>query len=612
MGPHLGYTIEKTNGGALMNNFQKSKYVISIMMAIVKDLPLIFCGIVSLTILDGLLTPVMVLVVAGFIDTALLVASSQLSQSTLLLYGMLVIAGYIYTALSQQFTALLYKSAEDVLIKKLKPRMVKKVYAIEYFLYERSETQDLIHRVCDDSPKKFTSTLQTLMSLVRIAVQVGGIIYALAPYLGWWVLAILSALLPLLLVTSKGGKKVYAAEKEVAIITRKMNYLSDILSNRDSGHERTLFGFTGQMNEKFKQAHLFRSNYNTKALVKEVSRSKIVNIFINLMIIPLIWVLAKSVSTQTLSVGLFTSIIGSVMVLSKILSGQLSELFLNLASHNEYAKDLYAFAHLAENEDVHSDVVAPIFETLTIKNLYFRYKEEGDYILKGINLDIKCGRSYSLVGINGAGKTTLTKILTGLYRNYEGEILLNGVDIKNYSYGQLRQVFSVVSQDFARYGISVKENIVFEKKDSDIGDLVHSLEMDQFINGLPQKENTLLGKIEKDGVDLSGGQWQKLAIARALFRNTPFVILDEPTSSLSPTAESDIYTKFMNFAEQRSLLMISHRLGSTKIADEIIVMDDGVIAECGSHGTLMANNQLYAKLFRKQSRLYHDEDQNTA
>ncbi len=591
-----------------MNNFLKSKSVLSIMMAIVKDLPLIFCGIVSLTILDGLLTPVMVLVVAGFIDTALLVASVQLNQSTLLLYGMLVIAGYIYTALSQQFTALLYKSAEDVLIKKLKPRMVKKVYAIEYFLYERSETQDLIHRVCDDSPKKFTSTLGTLMSLVRITVQVGGLIFTLVPYLGGWIALIVCSLLPVIFVTLIGGKKVYAAEKEVAIITRKMNYLSDILSSRESGHERNLFGFTDHLNEKYKKAHLFRSNYNTKALVKEISISKGVNILLNIMILPLVWVLAKSVSTQTLSVGLFTAIIGAVLVLSKILSGQLSELFLNLASHNEYAKDLNGFAHLAENKDVHSEVVMPPFESLTIKNLYFRYNVDDDYILKGVNLNLKKGFSYSLVGINGAGKTTLTKILTGLYRNYEGEILLNGEDIKRYSYGQLRQVFSVVSQDFARYSVSVKDNIVFGHKDCDISDLVKSLEMGHFIEALPHGEDTMLGKIQEDGVDLSGGQWQKLAIARGLFRNTPFVILDEPTSSLSPVAESDIYTKFMNFAQKRSLLMISHRLGATKIADEIIVMDRGIIAECGSHDTLMVNNGLYAKLFQKQSRLYHDEN----
>ncbi|MBI9011349.1 MAG: ABC transporter ATP-binding protein [Clostridiales bacterium] len=591
-----------------MNDLKKSNSVLQVMYSISKDMPVLFSINILITLLDGLHIPIMIVVVARFIDSALLLGTSVFKQGDLVVYGMLVMSGYIYTVASQQMKALVSKMSEDKLLYKLKPRMIKKLYSIDYLVYESAETQDLIHRVTDDGPQKFISVQRTILSLIRIIIQVLGIVYTLIPYMGWYAILVVSAVLPLIIVSSKGGKRVYAAEKQVGLITRKMNYLSDILSNREASHERTLFNYTTHVNNKYKQAHLFRSNYNTKALAKEVSRSKGINIILNLMILPLIFVLVQAVSRKQMSIGLFTSIIGSVMVLSRVLSGQLSELFLNLASHIEYAKDLHSFEILPENDGVHETVDEITFKSLIIKDLYFKYAKDDDYILKGINLELKKGQSYSLVGVNGAGKTTLTKILTGLYRQYEGEILLNGVDLKNFTYSQLRQVFSVVSQDFARYAISVKENIVFDQSNAGVEDVLTSLELDKFINHLPNKEDTLLGKVDSEGTDLSGGQWQMLAIARALFRQTPFVILDEPTSSLSPTAESEIYTKFLNFANERSLLMISHRLGSTKIADEIIVMDDGVIAESGSHEQLMDHNKLYANLFTKQRRLYHAED----
>lgn len=591
-----------------MNDFKKSNSIVKILYSISKDMPVLFGVNIIIALLDGLSVPVMIIVVARFIDAALLVGSNNFIQGDLVFYGGLVMLGYVYNVASQQIKTLVSKISEDTLIYKLKPRMIKKLYSIDYFIYESAQTQDLIHRVTDDSPQKFIAVQRTLLSLTRILIQVFGIVYTLLPYMGGYVIILLSAILPLVIVSSRGGKKVYAAEKQVGLITRKMNYLSDILSNREASHERTLFNFTAHVNNKFKEAHLFRSNYNTKALAKEVSRSKGINIILNLMIIPLIVGLAHTVSQKQMSVGLFTSIIGSVIVLSKVLSGQLSELLLNLASHCEYAKDLHLFASLAENEGGNGRTKKTTFESLVIKDLYFKYSKDEDYTLKGINLELKKGQSYSLVGVNGAGKTTLTKILTGLYRHYEGQILLNGVELKNYSYSELRLIFSIVSQDFAKYAISVKENIAFDKLNTDLDDVVTNLDLHKFIHHLPNKEETLLGKVDSGGTDLSGGQWQKLAIARALYRQTSFVILDEPTSSLSPTAESEIYTKFMNFAKERSLLMISHRLGSTKIADEIIVMNDGVVAESGSHKKLMDQNMLYANLFRKQSRLYHAED----
>jgi ATP-binding cassette subfamily B protein len=244
------------------------------------------------------------------------------------------------------------------------------------------------------------------------------------------------------------------------------------------------------------------------------------------------------------------------------------------------------------------------FESLEIRNLRFKYQDSMEYILKGINISLKKGRSYSLVGLNGAGKSTLVKILVGLYREYEGEILLNGKDLKLYESSDLRLIFSVVSQDFAKYYVTLMDNITLGGPAGSMDKVVGQLELQDLIHSLPMKEHSYLGKVYNGGIDVSGGEWQRIAIARALHQDSDFMIMDEPTAALSPTAESMMYSRFKNIAQDKTLLMISHRLGSTKIADEIIVLDQGRILEKGSHEELMKHGSVYAQLFRKQSEMY--------
>lgn len=569
--------------------------------------PMLFIMNLILTVMDGLLVPLMLIVVANFIDSAITLTSENPQTYIMIKNAVYMGLGYFYTQLSQELKLYLYELFEDVLRNKLKPDIIKKQFSIDYLLFESTQTQDLILRVTKNIEKKFVQILKSSNSITTISIQVIGILFTLYKYNWLIVFIFIFILIPIIFLTFKGGKAIYESEKKVGFITRQMYYLSDVLSNREASAERTLFNYSHGLNKRFKDAHLYRSNFNTKTIARETLRIKICNIVINIFTIIIIITLSRQVYNNMLSVGLFTSIVGSMINLTKVISVQLSELFFQFSSHNEYVKDFKVFIELEENEEIFDNKYENLkFESLHIKNLYFKYTNSKDYIIKGINLYLEKGKSYSLVGLNGAGKTTLIKILIGLYRDFEGEILINGKDIKLYSFSQLRSMFSVVSQDYAKYYVSLKDNIAFGNPGADISSVIEKLDLNDLIRNLPDGENSYLGKMYDNGVDISGGQWQRIAIARALYKNAPFVILDEPTSSLSPTAESKIYSNFSKIANDKTLLMISHRLGSTKISDEIIVLNSGKIAEQGSHEELMKKDNIYAKLFNKQRELYYE------
>ena len=212
------------------------------------------------------------------------------------------------------------------------------------------------------------------------------------------------------------------------------------------------------------------------------------------------------------------------------------------------------------------------------------------------------------MGVNGAGKTTLTKLLTGLYDNYEGEILLDGRELRTFRQADLKALFSVVYQDFARYQISLDDNIalgnVLRKDPAKIKEAAEAMGLGQTIAELPRGMETPLGKIKEQGVDLSGGQWQRLAIARALYNPAAVQILDEPTAALDPVAESGIYEMFGKISAGKSTIFITHRLGAARLADEIIVVDGGKVAEKGNHEELLSQKGIYASMYEAQRSWY--------
>ncbi len=249
---------------------------------------------------------------------------------------------------------------------------------------------------------------------------------------------------------------------------------------------------------------------------------------------------------------------------------------------------------------------------IVLQNVGYRYPGNSENTLKGINLTIRPGEKIAVVGLNGAGKTTLVKLLCGLYRPTEGEITVAGHPIRDYGIDEYYAMFSVIFQDILFMPVSIAQNIALkETRDIDrekIGEVLKLSGLYEKVQSLPEKEDTLLLKSIVDGaVDLSGGERQKLALARALYQNGPVMILDEPTAALDPIAEHEMYQKYNELTKESTSVFISHRLSSTRFCDRILFMEHGEIVEEGSHDALMRAGGKYADLFRVQSQYYQEE-----
>ena len=252
---------------------------------------------------------------------------------------------------------------------------------------------------------------------------------------------------------------------------------------------------------------------------------------------------------------------------------------------------------------------------IEFKNVTFRYPGTKRDVLKNVNITLRKGDSVVLVGLNGAGKTTLIKLLTRLYDPTEGVIYLDGHDIREYDLKALYNLYGIIFQDFGRYAETVSDNISFgdvnEEDDRERVRLAaERSDADEFIGKLPNAFDTPLTRLfEENGVELSGGQWQKLSVARAFYKNSDILILDEPTASLDAIAEREIFDCFTELKKDKLTVFVSHRLSSAVSASKIIVISDGEIIECGTHDELMAKQGEYYHLFTTQAERYTTDTQ---
>ena len=334
-----------------------------------------------------------------------------------------------------------------------------------------------------------------------------------------------------------------------------------------------------------------------------------------------------SVITESFSIVIYF-LLGINVLLGRITMGQFSSLYqatiqFNRSLHQivkKYTDITYIVTilkyyvqfvetNLESNDKEGNKITEDIINDCNIefKNVSFKYPRTDTYVLKNISINIKAGEHISVVGENGAGKTTFIKLLCGFYHDYEGEILLNGINIKNYSYSEYIRLLAVVFQDYKLFAFSLRENItLFENKDEDLEEIYNLSDLQGWIDDLKYGDQTHIYKyFAEEGVEPSGGQSQKIAIARALYKDSPIVVLDEPTAAMDPISEYDIYKNFDILIKNKTAVYISHRLSSCKFCGRIVVFHNGEIVEDGNHKNLIdICDGYYARMYNTQAQWY--------
>ena len=402
---------------------------------------------------------------------------------------------------------------------------------------------------------------------------------------------------------------------------RKMNYLESTTKNFDFAKDIRLFNMSNAffnqlsgVNETYKE--LNRKHHN-RMVLWEVSLGSVLIVQKILMYTWLVYNVvtgAYQISDFVLYVGLVSTFHASVGYVNLIYS----DMRTNSLMINDYRNfvDWKEDRETADEKDGHiTEINLDKFE-FRFENVSFKYPGHDNYVLKNVNLTIKNGAKLAVVGVNGAGKTTFIKLMMKLYEPSEGRILLNDVDIKEYNREEYFKLFSPVFQNVECFAMPIYQNISFAEEDktdmNKINEVLEQSGLSEKINSYEKGIHTNLLKIfDKEGIDLSGGEKQRLAMARALYKDGKVIILDEPTAALDALAEDRMYREFENMIHGKTAVFISHRLGSTRFCDKIAMFEDGTIVEEGTHEELMAKNGKYAYMFGIQSQYYDEKQKNS-
>ncbi len=495
--------------------------------------------------------------------------------------------------------------------------ILRKANTLDLSFFEDADFYDKLRNATDESVYKPMQMVSQLFDFVKTVVTLFSML-ALLLSLAWW-LAVIALLMPIpsFISSSRYGWRGYHKMRRQSPERRRMLYLIRLMTTDTYNKEIKLFNL----------GHFFVKQYDDVAEELYQQDKKIVvprylagfgwgglSALANSAIY--IYVAFQAVA-RVISIGSLTMYTQAAMQVGSSFQGLLGDIT-GIYENNLYVDTLYEFLEYQPRifspiapQSIERDPVMPGLD-IEFRNVSFTYPgkdPETQAALRNVSFTIKSGEAIALVGRNGAGKTTIVKLLTRLYDPDEGLILIGGRDIREYDIEELRRVVGVIFQDYVTYYMSARENIGVGKIDE-----IENLEMveraagksgaNTVITKLPDGYSTMLGRWFKDGFQLSGGEWQKVALARAFMRDAPILILDEPTSSLDAQAEYEIFTKFRLLTEGKTAVFISHRFSTVRLADRIFVIEQGVIKESGSHAELIALDGRYAELFNLQAEAY--------
>ncbi len=482
-----------------------------------------------------------------------------------------------------------------------------KAVKLDLINFERPEYFDCLARATREAPWRPNSILNNLVSMFRgflSLLLMAGLISTLN-----WTLAILLlvANIPGIWLRLHYADLLYSFQRQHTPEARKSAYFNWLLTGDRPSRELRLFGLGNYFMQLFKKSFLKQKNEEIRIIRRRTLIELISNLFKSSALLITLLFIARQTVAGSLSLGqmaMFLLAFRQGMLYIKDLFGSIAGLY----EDSLFIGDTFEFLDLKEKVTLIEPErpVAPLKEKISVDNISFTYPGNSNSTINNISFEISKGEILALVGANGAGKSTLVRLLCRLYDPDSGIIKCDGIDIKNISPEEYRKLYSVVFQDFMLYNLTAGENIRLGNIDDNrpeerIISSATTAGINDLISGLPGGYETVIGNLFDDSRELSWGEWQKIALARSLFRDAPVLILDEPSSALDADSEHEIFSRFREIVKGRTAVLISHRFTNVSLADRIIVLDNGSIAETGTHEDLMKRGGIYHSMYSKQA-----------
>ena len=600
---------------------------------ITKVLKLTHClqpGHITLIIIANIIsvTGKFVPIVFGSLILDALVAHRPFEE--ILRYALIMISIGAFTSLAYWGLNHIISVNGSVIGEKVDQMICEKSFVIDYDILEKRDTLDMIKKAQDGMnsngdfaafSSQFASFIEHILSItysiilllplfVPKAVELTGLQSFLNKGYSFIILLIMLALS--ILVSTIIKKKEAALQHELfernVRTNREYGYFYNLIFDYANGKYVRLYKSQPLIEKKMNKIVEFLES-SLKWMITRRNKNQLPGVFVNYLLqaVSYLYVGLKAIF-GLISIGSALKFISAYSNLVESVT-RIFYAWIDIKVKADYLSYFYDFMEI-ENKQYEGTIPTEKrddneFE-IEFRDVSFRYPNTETFVLRHVNQKIRIGTKTAVVGKNGAGKTTFIKLLCRLYEPTEGQILLNGVDIRYYDYKDYSRIFSVVFQDFNLFSFSIAQNVACDKDfdEEKVTDCLERAGFEERLKKMPEGINTSIYQMNDKGVEISGGEAQKIAIARALYKDAPFVILDEPTSALDPVAEYEIYQHFDKMVQDKTSIYISHRMSSCRFCDNILVFDQGEIVEQGSHEKLMEAGGLYSELWKAQAQYY--------
>lgn len=568
----------------------------------------------ALTVLASALPPAMAYVAKLIIDAVLAArdagpsvagVTDRVVHLVLLEVGLAVLVTVVERALALVRQLVGARIGVDINL-----RILRKALALELPQFENPEFYDKLTRARREASSRPLALVAENFQIIRQVLTLTGYASLLLSFAPWMFAVVLLAAVPAFVSETKFSAMAFRLRNWRSPDARRLNYLEYVLANDEHAKEVKLFGIGPALLARYETLAQRFYQEDRALAVRRTGWAYVLSLLSTGAFYACYAVVVLATVAHQLTLGDMTLYLMAFRQGQQSFQGILSSLN-GLYEHNLYMQNLFEYLAIPTalpHEEAPPPGVSE--EGIRFEDVGFRYPDGRTWALRHVSVFIPKGQSLALVGENGAGKTTFIKLLTGLYRPTEGHVFLDGRDVRQWDPVALRQRVGVIFQDFNQYQFLLRENVglgsIAHLEDAPrIGRAIDRGGARDFVEGLAQGLDTQLGRWFKDGAELSGGQWQKVALARAFMREeADILILDEPTAALDAEAEHAVFQRFRELAHGRTTIVISHRFPTVRMADHIVVLAGGTVAEEGTHEALLARNGRYAHLFSLQAAGY--------